>query len=88
MSNDGVADAPPLDVPRKVGIDDPPWKSLRILNGNLWVVDTASPEKKITYPAPSGHVPFTRIPRKAALEITEILNMEESNKYCLALNGG
>ena len=65
-----------------------PWKSLRIARGDLWIADTKDPCKGVTYPAPVGHVPFTRIPRKAALEMTQMNSIEESNKLCIALKYG
>ena len=83
----GAVDTSPLKKP-KMDPGDPEWKSLRISNGDLWVADTLDPEKGITYPASSGDAPFTRIPRKAALEMTGMLHKEESNRYCIALNYG
>ena len=83
----GAVDTSPLEKP-KMEPGDPEWKSLRISNGDLWVADTLDPEKGITYPASSGDAPFTRIPRKAALEMTGMLHKEESNRYCIALNYG
>ena len=65
-----------------------PWKSLRISRGDLWVADTKDPHKGITYPASSGDAPFIRIPRKAALKITRMESIEESNKFCIALKYG
>ena len=65
-----------------------PWKSLRISTGDLWIADTINPAKGITYIPSSGDPPFTRIPRIKALEMTGLLSMEESNKFCIALNYG
>jgi len=64
------------------------WKSLCISKGDLWIADTENPAKGITYLPLSGDRPFTRIPRTVALEMTGVLSMEESNKFCLALNYG
>jgi hypothetical protein len=65
-----------------------PWKALRISKGDLWIADTRNPAKGITYIPSSGDTPFTRIPRRKALEMTGMLSMEESNKFCTALNYG
>ena len=62
-----------------------PWQSLRISEGHLWVADNKNPENGITYKPSSGDSPFIRIPRKKALEMTGLLSLEESNKFCNAL---
>jgi len=65
-----------------------PWTALRISKGDLWIADTSNPAKGITYSPAAGDPPFTRIPRIKALQITGLLSIEESNKFCIALNYG
>ncbi len=86
MFDGGAANTPPLEEP-KMKASKLPWKSLRISSGGLWVADMTDPCKAITYPYSSEDTPFTQIPRKAALEMTGILdNVDDSNRFCVALD--
>ena len=66
---------------RKSKKQELPWKCLNISRGELWVADSLVPQKGITHPGAL----FTRIPRKAALEMTEMTTLEASQRFCEAL---
>ena len=75
----GASNTPPLEE-IKLEAGEIIWKSIQISSGELWVADTTDARKGITYPSSSGDAPFTRIPRKAALEMTGLLDyMDDSN---------
>lgn len=63
-----------------------PWKSIRIHDGGLFIVDTCNPIRGLCYPVKCGQAtPFIRIPRKSALEITLMTLPLEHAQLCLSL---
>ena len=79
----GVDGNSPISAPA-----DMTWTSLRINDGELYVVDTMDDSKGLIYPVSHGVSPFMRLPRKAALSITKMDDIKENKRFCTALHSG
>jgi len=83
---------PPLTppVPKAGSIQtiekDKPWQSLRVSAGDLFVADTKRADKGLVFRYPDGVEAFTRVPRKAALQMTRMGNPLVTEAYCKSLS--
>ena len=63
-----------------------PWKSIRVSDGDLYIVDTKISNKGLVFRYDNGGSAFTRVPRQAALEMTGMNKLSTVTSHCHALD--
>ena len=77
---------PPLKKPANFPSNGRTWTPISINNGDLFVADTDRVDKGLMYEVPKvSHTPFIRLPRKYALEKTNMLDINNIQAFLSSL---